>query len=314
MVGAASPTRTSEADGAARLESEGALSELSAGGEKHRSHTRRVMRELTRNKFALAGAIFLLLMVVVAIFAPVVAPQSPTSQSLLDRLKPPSSAHWLGTDELGRDELSRLIYGARTSLFIALVGTAGGVVIGTTLGMMCGFFGGWVDNLIMRLIDIMFAFPGILLAILIVAVMGPGLFNLIIALMIWGTPTLARIVRSSVLSLKAFEFVEASRAMGASRLRIMFRHLLPNCIAPIIVYATLGVAGALLTAAGLGFLGIGVQPPTPEWGSMLSVGRSYLRETPWLMIVPGLAILFTVISLNLIGDALRDALDPRIGH
>jgi peptide/nickel transport system permease protein len=279
---------------------------------EQRSHARRVLRELTRNKFALAGTVFLVAIGLIAILAPVIAPHSPTDQSLMERLKEPTSEHWLGTDELGRDELSRLMYGARTSLFIGLVGTAGGVLFGTVLGMISGFFGGWVDTLLMRLIDIMFAFPGILLAILIVAVMGPGLGNLIVALTVWGTPTLSRIVRSSVLSLKSVEFVEASRAIGASKTRIMFRHLLPNCIAPIIVYATLGVAGSLLTTAGLGFLGIGVQPPNSEWGAMLSVGRSYLRETPLLMIVPGLAILLTVMSLNVIGDALRDALDPRI--
>jgi len=278
----------------------------------HRGHGHRVLRELTRNKFALAGAIFLIAIGVIAILAPVIAPHSPTEQSLMDRLKEPTRDHWLGTDELGRDELSRLMYGARTSLFIGLVGTAGGVILGTVLGMISGFFGGWVDTLLMRLIDIMFAFPGILLAILIVAVMGPGLGNLIVALTVWGTPTLSRIVRSSVLSLKSVEFVEASRAIGAGKSRIMFRHLLPNCVAPIIVYSTLGVAGSLLTTAGLGFLGIGVQPPNSEWGAMLSVGRSYLRETPLLMIVPGLAILLTVMSLNLIGDALRDALDPRL--
>lgn len=272
----------------------------------------RVWRELRRNKFALAGAFFLVAIGAIALLAPVISPHSPTQQSLMDRLQPPSADHWLGTDELGRDELSRLIYGARISLLIAIVGTAGGVLLGTLLGLLSAFFGGWVDTLLMRIIDIMFAFPGILLAILIVAVIGPGLSNLIIALTIWGTPTLARIVRSSVLSLKAFEFVEASRAVGASRTRIMIRHLLPNCMAPIIVYATLGVAGSLLTTAGLGFLGIGVQPPTAEWGAMLSVGRSYLRESALLMVIPGVAIFLTVMSLNLIGDALRDALDPRL--
>lgn len=188
----------------------------------------------------------------------------------------------------------------------------GGVILGTFLGLISGFFGGWTDTLVMRLIDIMFAFPGILMAILIVAVIGPGILNLVVALTIWGTPTLARIVRSGVLALKSQEFVEAARAMGASRSRIMYIHLLPNSMAPIIVYATLGIAGSLLTAAGLGFLGLGVQPPTAEWGAMLSVGRGYLREAPHLMIFPGLLIFATVISLNMIGDALRDALDPHL--
>jgi peptide/nickel transport system permease protein len=272
----------------------------------------RARRELLHNHFALAGALFIGVVVALALLAPVIATHDPTEQKLLGRLQSPSSEHWLGTDELGRDEFSRLVYGARISLFIGFVGTAGGVVLGTLLGLASGYFGGWVDTLSMRLVDIMYAFPGILLAILIVAIMGPNLFNLVVALAIWGTPTLSRIVRSCVLALKSQEFVEASRAMGASRTRIMFRHLLPNSIAPIIVYATLGVAGSLLTAAALGFLGLGVQPPTSEWGAMLSYGRGYLREAPHLMLIPGSAIFLTVMSLNVIGDALRDALDPRI--
>lgn len=277
-----------------------------------RSRFHKLLREIGANKFALIGTGFIVVVSFTAIFAPIIAPHSPNEQSLLTRLSSPSSDHWFGTDELGRDEFSRLVYGARISLFIGLTGTAGGVLFGTLLGVVSGYFGGWIDSLSMRLVDVMFAFPGILLAILIVAVMGPGLFNLIIALTVWGTPTLARIVRSSVLSLKSVEFVEASRAMGANTVRIMFRHILPNCMAPIIVYATLGVAGSLLTTAGLGFLGLGVQPPTAEWGAMLSYGRTYLRDAPYLMIIPGLAILFTVVSLNVIGDALRDALDPRV--
>lgn len=272
----------------------------------------RVRRELMRNRFALAGTVFLVAIILVGVFAPAIAPHSPTEQRILERLKGPTSTHWLGTDELGRDELSRLVYGARTSLFIGFVGTAGGVLLGLVVGLLSGFFGGWIDTLAMRVIDVMYAFPGILLAILIVAVMGPGLFNLVVALTLWGVPTLSRIVRSSVLSLKTEQFIEASRSIGASRVRIMFRHLLPNCLAPIIVYATLGVAGSLLTTAGLGFLGIGVQPPSAEWGEMLSVGRDYLREAPLLLLVPGVAIFLAVMSLNLIGDALRDALDPRI--
>ena len=277
-----------------------------------RSRRRRVLREFSRNRFALAGTLFMAVIVTAAVFAPYIATHDPNDQELLTRLESPSRANWFGTDELGRDEFSRLVYGARISLFIGMLGTLGGVVIGTTLGMISGFFGGWTDTAAMRVVDILYAFPGILLAILIVAVMGPGLFNLVLALTIWGTPTLSRIVRSSVLSLRSQEFVEAARTIGASRTRIMTRHLLPNSMAPIIVYATLGVAGSLLTAAGLGFLGLGVQPPTAEWGAMLSVGRGYLREAPHIMVFPGLLIFLTVISLNLIGDALRDALDPHI--
>lgn len=283
---------------------------LDQGARSNRRH--RVWREFARNRFALAGAVFLVLIVAAGLLAPVITTYDPNDQDLLARLESPSSEHWLGTDELGRDVFTRLVYGARISLFIGLIGTAGGVLFGTVLGLISGFFGGWTDTLSMRLVDIMYAFPGILLAILIVAVMGTGLSNLIIALTIWGIPTLSRIVRSNVLTLKSQDFVEAANTIGASRSRIMFRHLLPNSMAPIIVYATLGVAGALLTAAGLGFLGLGVQPPTAEWGAMLSVGRRYLREAPHLMIFPGLLIFITVVSLNLIGDALRDALDPHI--
>lgn len=287
-----------------------ALADAARDTHTRMTHGRRARREFMQNRFAVVGAIIVILIVLAAALAPVLAIHEPNRQSLLARMSPPSSEHWLGTDELGRDEFSRLLYGARVSLFIAFLGTAGGVILGTVIGLTSGYFGGWVDTLAMRLIDVLYAFPGILLAILIVAIMGPGLFNLIIALTIWGIPTLSRIVRSSVLSLKSREFVEAAQAMGASRTQIMFRHLLPNCVGPIIVYSTLGVAGALLTAAGLGFLGLGVQPPTAEWGAMLSAGRAYLREAPNLMIFPGALIFITVMSLNLIGDALRDALDP----
>src|SRR5262249_7672963 len=204
-----------------------------------------------------------------------------------------------------------LIFGARISLFVALLGTTGGTLAGTLLGLVSGFFGGWTDTLTMRVIDVMYAFPGVLLVILIVSVLGPSLVNLIGALIVFGTPTLSRIVRASVLSLKNEEFVTAARTVGATRTRLMLRHLLPNVMAPIIVHATLGVAGALLTAAGLGFLGLGVQPPTPEWGAMLSAGREYILQAPYLVTFPGLLIFLTVLSLNFIGDALRDALDPR---
>jgi peptide/nickel transport system permease protein len=270
----------------------------------------RVRHELIHNRFALAGTVFLLVVGAASLLAPLLATHPPNEQSLMDRLAPPSPEHWLGTDELGRDEFSRLLYGARISLFISFVGTAGGVLIGTLIGLTAGFFGGWTDTLSMRLIDIMFAFPGILLAILIVAVMGPGIYNLVVALVVFAAPTLSRIVRSSVLSLKSQEFVQAAHANGASKTRIMRNHLLPNTLAPIIVFATLGVAGSLLTTASLGFLGLGVQPPTAEWGAMLSVGRNYLRDSPHLVFFPGMLILATVMSLNLIGDALRDALDP----
>ena len=276
------------------------------------SGTQRVWREFRQNRFALIGAAFILFIATMGILAPLVSTHDPNEQSLRDRLDPPSAEHWLGTDELGRDFYSRLVYGARMSLFIGIIGTAVGVLFGTIIGLISGFFGGWTDTLVMRVIDIMYAFPGILLAILVVAIMGPSLFNLIVVLAIWAIPSLSRIVRGNILSLMAQDYVDAARAIGASRTRIMFRHLLPNTLAPIIVYTTLAIAGSILTAAALGFLGLGVQPPTAEWGSILSKGRTYLRVAPLLMIFPGVLIFLTVISINLMGDALRDALDPHI--
>ena len=286
------------------------LAQVAEAQAQRSSRGHRVRRELVQNRFALTGTVFLLMICAAGLFAPLLATHPPHEQSLMSRLAPPSSEHWLGTDELGRDEYSRILYGARISLFISFVGTAGGVLIGALIGLSSGYFGGWPDTVAMRLIDVLFAFPGILLAILIVAVMGPGIFNLVVALVVFAAPTLSRIVRASVLSLKSQEFVQAARVNGASRTRIMLHHLLPNTLAPIIVFTTLGVAGSLLTTASLGFLGLGVQPPTAEWGAMLSVGRNYLRDSPHLVIVPGLLIFGTVMSLNLIGDALRDALDP----
>ncbi len=276
------------------------------------SGPKRAWLEFSRNRFALVGAAFMVFIIFMGLSAPVVTTHDPYEQSLRKRMKPPSAEHWLGTDELGRDFYSRLVYGARISLFVGIVGTAVGVFCGAIVGLISGFFGGRTDTLIMRAIDIMYAFPGIVLAILIVSVLGTSLVNLIIVLAIWAVPTLSRIVRGNVLSLKEQEYVEAARALGAGRARIMFAHLLPNTLAPIIVYATLAVAGSILTTAALGFLGLGVQPPQAEWGNILSNGRQYLRKAPLLMIFPGTLIFLTVMSINLIGDALRDALDPYI--
>ena len=276
------------------------------------SGAKRAWLEFRRNRFALVGAAFIIFIAFMGVFANIVSTHDPYKQSLRKRMKPPTAEHWLGTDELGRDFYSRLVYGARVSLFVGIVGTAAGVVSGTIVGLISGFFGGWVDTIVMRVIDIMYSIPGIVLAILLVSVLGPSLLNLIIVLAIFAIPTLARIVRGNVLSLKEQDYAEAARALGAGRLRIMFYHLLPNTLAPIIVYATLAVAGSILTTAGLGFLGLGVQPPQAEWGNILSNGRQYLRKAPLLMIFPGALIFLTVMSINLIGDALRDALDPYI--
>jgi peptide/nickel transport system permease protein len=277
-----------------------------------RSEWRQAAARFARNRMATVGIAFLFVVALIAILAPLVARHDPNEQDLLARLKPPTAQHWFGTDELGRDVFARTVYGARYSLFIGIAGSMGGLLVGVSIGLLSGFFGGWVDHLTMRLIDIMLSFPGVLMAILIVSVLGPGLINIIVALTIWFTPTIARIMRGTVLVLKQQDFVEAARSCGAGNLRLMVRHLLPNALSPIIVYGTLSVATAILVAAGLSFLGLGVQPPTPEWGAMIGASRQYIREAPNATFFPGLAIFLTVLSLNFIGDALRDALDPRL--
>jgi peptide/nickel transport system permease protein len=274
--------------------------------------TREVWRRLKRNRAAIVGGIIVLLFVAIAILAPLVSPYPPNEGDLTKRLNPPNREHLLGTDPLGRDLLSRVIYGARISLQIQVVAVCIAMVIGTLLGMVGAYYGGELDHLIMRLMDILLAFPGIFLAISIIAVLGPGLANLMLAAGIYSVPQFARIVRGSVLSLKEKEFIEAARAIGENDLNILFRYLLPNSIAPIIIQTTLRMATVLLTASGLSFLGLGVQPPTAEWGAMLSNARAYLITAPHVATVPGLAIMLVVMGFNLFGDGLRDSLDPRL--
>jgi peptide/nickel transport system permease protein len=252
------------------------------------------------------------LFVFVAILAPWISPYPPNEGDLAKRLKPPNKEHLLGTDALGRDQLSRVIFGARISLQIQVAAVIIALIIGTLLGMVGGYYGGTFDNLIMRLMDILLAFPGIFLAISIIAVLGPGLTNLMLAAGIYSIPQFARIVRGSVLSLKEKEFIEAARAVGENDFNILFRYLLPNSMAPIIIQTTLRMATVLLTASGLSFLGLGVQPPTPEWGAMLSTARAYMITAPHVATVPGLAIMLVVMGFNLFGDGLRDSLDPRL--
>jgi len=268
-------------------------------------------KSVISSKTSLLGLIIIALLIVVALFASILAPYNPTHGDLFSRYQGPSGAHWLGTDELGRDILSRLIFGSRISIQVGIIAVGIALIIGTFLGAVSGFFGKWLDMLVMRVIDILMAFPSILLAIAIVAVMGKGLTNTMIAVGIVGIPQFARIVRSSVLSVKESEYIESARAIGARQFRVLFRHVLPNCIAPIIVQTTLSIGTAILDAAGLSFLGLGAQPPQPEWGAMLDAGRAALETSPWVVIFPGLAILMTVIGFNLLGDGLRDALDPR---
>lgn len=281
---------------------------------KKRSQWREVWRMLKKNKMALLGLGILVILVLLALFADVIADYDTVviKQNLANRLKGPSAEHWLGTDEFGRDIFARLIHGARVSLKVGIIAVGISIVLGGILGALAGFYGGKIDNIIMRVMDVFLAVPSILLAIAIVSALGPSIINLMVAISISSVPRYARIVRASVLSIRDQEFVEAARAIGANNARIIFRHIIPNSLAPVIVQGTLGVASAILSTAGLSFIGLGIQPPAPEWGSMLSGGRQYLRYAWWVTTFPGVAIMITILSLNLLGDGLRDALDPRL--
>jgi len=265
-----------------------------------------------RSPLTVAGLVLIVIFALMAVLAPLIAPSDPLKQVLSTRLKPPSAAHWLGTDQLGRDMLSRIIYGARISLLIGtvVVGLAGSV--GTFVGVIAGYAGGWLDEGLMRLTDVFFAFPALILAMAISGALGPSLTNAMIAIAVVSWPVYARLVRGQVLSLREREYVDASRCLGASAGRIIWRHILPNTLAPLMVQASFDMGGAILSAAGLSFIGFGTQPPTAEWGVMISEGRNYIATHPWLSLFPGLSILFTVAAFNLIGDGLRDALDPRL--
>lgn len=279
--------------------------------EKERSLWSDAWKRLSRNIFAMLGLVMLAIILAVAVFAPQIAPYDPNLQDYAVAMQGPSSSYWLGTDNFGRDILSRIMYGAQISLRLGLFGTLIGASVGSVLGALAGFFGGWVDTLIMRLLDVQMAFPGILLAIIVIAVMGVSEINVIIAIGVFSLPTFARVIRGSFLVLREQDFVLAARASGAGSNRILFRHLMPNSLSPILVLSTIRLGTAILTAASLGFLGLGVTPPAPEWGTMLSEGRNYMQLAPHIAIFPGLAILLTVVALNLLGDGLRDALDPR---
>lgn len=277
-----------------------------------------LIKQFTKNYFAMFGLFIVLVLVLCAIFAPLIAPFDPNEQNLAMRLLPPiyengaNSAYILGTDDFGRDLLSRIIYGARVSIMIGFISVVISLAIGLLLGILAGYYGGLIDLIIMRVVDIMLAIPAILLAIVIVAILGPSLYNAMIAIGIVGIPTYARIIRASVLAEKEKEYVIASRINGSSDLRLMLLVILPNCLSPIIVQATMGFASAVLEAAGLSFLGLGAQPPLAEWGAMLSNSLQYITTAPWMILYPGLAIFLTVLGFNLIGDALTDALDPKL--
>lgn len=273
---------------------------------------RGVFHRMSKNKLAMLGLAIIIILVLMAVFADFIAPYSFDGTDLDNQFAPPRLSHPFGQDEFGRDILSRVIYGARISLKVGFISVGIALIIGSFIGAVAGYFGGKADTALMRFIDILQAIPDILLAIAIVASLGPGLGNLMIAVGIAGIPGYAKIVRSAVMSIVDMEFVEAARAGGSSDFRIIFKHIIPNCMAPIIVQATLGVAYAILNAAGLSFIGLGLEPPTPEWGAMLSGGRAYIRSYVHLTLFPGLAIVITIFALNVLGDGLRDALDPKL--
>jgi peptide/nickel transport system permease protein len=258
-----------------------------------------------------AGTAILLLLTAAALFAPVVAPYDPLGQNLDQDLIPRSSEHWLGTDKLGRDILSRIIYGGRISLLVGITTVALSLAIGVVIGSLSGYFGGWIDQMLMRLVDIWMAFPGILLAIAFTAVLGPVLDHVILALCLIGWTSYARLVRGEIISLRERDFIQAARSLGCRPKRIILRHLLPNLLPPLLIQSTFGLAAAIVAEGSLSFLGLGVEPPTPSWGAMLNDGRQFLLVAPHLTTYPGLGLMITVLALNLIGDALQDRLDRR---
>lgn len=271
-------------------------------------------QKFKKNKLALMGLAIVSFFIFLAIFAPLIAPEGINDQKLAERLTPPSSEYWLGTDDFGRDILSRIIYGARISLWIGFFAVMGSTVVGSILGIVAGYYGRWVDTVISRMFDIMLAFPSILLAIAIVTILGPSLQNALIAIAIINVPNFGRLIRSRVLSVKQEEYILAAKNVGMGDIRILFHHILPNSMAPVIVQGSLAIATAIIEAAALGFLGLGAQAPDPEWGKMLADSKQFITQAPWTMIFPGLAIMLTVLGFNLMGDGLRDALDPRMKH
>jgi peptide/nickel transport system permease protein len=270
----------------------------------------RALRRVMRDPRALAGLAVVVLLVVAAALAPWLAPKDPMLQDLMAMLEKPGPGHWLGTDELGRDILSRLIYGSRISLYVGVVSVAISVLAGTVLGLVAGYFGGRLDGLIMRVMDVILAFPSLLLSLAIAFALGKTLTNAMLAIGFVGIPGFARLVRGQVLTVRERDFIQAAQALGGTDGRIMWRHILPNAAPPLIVQISLNLAGAVLTEASLSFLGLGAPPPAPSWGSMLSMARGYMDSAPWLALMPGAAIFLLVLGFNLLGDGIRDAFDP----
>jgi peptide/nickel transport system permease protein len=276
------------------------------------SERKRMLRIFVKRKISVIGLVIILLLIVMAIFAPLLAPYDPYEMELTNKLAPPSSEHWLGTDSVGRDTLSRIIYASRTSILVGTAAVGLSALIGQTLGLIAGYIGGWVFNIIMRCIDALMALPMLVLALVISAVLGGGLKNVIVALAIGGIPVHCRMMCGQALTVKENDYILASRAMGASSLRVMLRHIFPNAFAPLLVTMTIGLGSTILAEAGLSFLGVGISPPECAWGSMINDGYRFLLTSPLISLAPGVAIMLVVFGFNMTGDGLRDALDPRL--
>jgi peptide/nickel transport system permease protein len=279
---------------------------------KKQSEFLRVMKQLSKNKLAMLGLIILIVEIILVVLADKIAPYGYAEMDMAAAFSGPSAQHWFGCDDMGRDIFSRILYGGRYSISIGIIATGIAVLVGMVIGALAGYFGGMVDNLLMRFLDIVQAIPGMLLMIVISAVLGAGFINTIIALSVSSISGMARMLRANMMKERGNEYIEAAQSINCSKPRIIFNHLVPNCISPLIVQATMSVAQTITMAASLSFIGLGVQPPSPEWGAMLSSARSYIRQSPHLVIIPGLAIAITVLALNLLGDGLRDALDPKL--
>ncbi len=271
-----------------------------------------IRKRFSRNRLSLIGVVVVLILISVALFAPFIAPYDPTTIDVYNVLSPPGTTHLLGTDDLGRDLFSRIIWGSRVSLKVGFVAVGIAIMIGIVIGSMAGFYGGKVDAVLMRFVDIMLAFPTFFLILAVIAILEPSIFTIMAVIGVTGWMDVARLVRAEFLTLRERDFVDAARAIGVSNTRLIFRHILPNALSPVLVSATFGVAGAILTESGLSFLGLGVQPPDPSWGNILTSGKDNIEVAWWLSLYPGLAILITVLSYNLVGEGLRDALDPRL--
>ncbi|MDE7331623.1 MAG: ABC transporter permease [Lachnospiraceae bacterium] len=290
------------------------INNLTKSNKKHKkqSELQRVIKQLKKNKIAMLGLYILIVEIILAALAPYISRYGYAEMDLTACFATPSFKHFFGCDDMGRDIFSRVLYGGRYSISIGIIAVLIAVVVGICIGAVAGYFGGQVDNIFMRILDVVQAIPGMLLMIVISAVLGPGFMNTIIALSVSTIPGMARMLRAQMMKERDSEYIEAAKSINCSQFSIIFQHLLPNCISPLIVQATMGVAQTITLAAGLSFIGLGVQPPLPEWGAMLSAARSYIRQSPHLVIFPGLAIAVTVLALNLLGDGLRDALDPKL--